>query len=296
MSMPYFPLYPADFEAGTSHLTLEEDGAYNRLLRLMWMTPGCTLPDDPAWISRRMRLDRDTFDRIVAPIIAEFFRHAGGRIVNDRLKREHEKVSETYKKRSAAGKKGGRPKAFEITKDDQKAGLSQEKAGSNQPEPEPEPESSSNARTPDQAFRERLIIAAGSHPCGVNPATGRPTAIGDPADMQYVSAWQNDLNLTESEIISVIKGGAARKRGAPASTLRFFDGHMQDFASEKQKCGFAPTSKPAEPFADPKAEAERLKLVNELGRLRGSNSDAAFVRRGEIVARMQALTAEDGAN
>ena len=33
--LPYFPLYPTDFEADTSHLTLEEDGAYNRLLRLM---------------------------------------------------------------------------------------------------------------------------------------------------------------------------------------------------------------------------------------------------------------------
>ncbi|MCP5097247.1 MAG: YdaU family protein, partial [Chloroflexi bacterium] len=36
MSLPYFPMYPTDFEADTSHLTLEEDGAYNRLLRLMW--------------------------------------------------------------------------------------------------------------------------------------------------------------------------------------------------------------------------------------------------------------------
>lgn len=50
MSLPYFPMFPTDFEAKTSHLTLAEDGAYNRLLRLMWMTPGCSLPDDDAWI------------------------------------------------------------------------------------------------------------------------------------------------------------------------------------------------------------------------------------------------------
>jgi uncharacterized protein YdaU (DUF1376 family) len=31
MSLPYFPMYPTDFEAKTSHLTLAEDGAYNRL-------------------------------------------------------------------------------------------------------------------------------------------------------------------------------------------------------------------------------------------------------------------------
>ena len=72
MSLPYFPMYPTDFEAKTSHLTLEEDGAYNRLLRLMWMTPGCSLPDSDAWIMRRMRCDADTFERVVLVVIDEF--------------------------------------------------------------------------------------------------------------------------------------------------------------------------------------------------------------------------------
>ena len=67
MSLPYFPMYPSDFEAKTSHLTLEEDGAYNRLLRLCWMTPGASIPDDDAWIMRRMRVDQATFDRVVRP-------------------------------------------------------------------------------------------------------------------------------------------------------------------------------------------------------------------------------------
>jgi uncharacterized protein YdaU (DUF1376 family) len=56
MSLPYFPMYPSDFEAKTSHLTLLEDGAYNRLLRLCWMTPGCSIPADEAWIMRRKTL------------------------------------------------------------------------------------------------------------------------------------------------------------------------------------------------------------------------------------------------
>ena len=81
MSLPYFPFYPSDFEAKTSHLSLEEDGAYNRLLRLMWMTPGCSLPDDPVWIARRLRVDAATYDRVVAPVIAEFFKRARKRRV-----------------------------------------------------------------------------------------------------------------------------------------------------------------------------------------------------------------------
>ena len=40
MKVPYFPLYIADYDSKTAHLTLEEDGAYLRLLRLCWRTPG----------------------------------------------------------------------------------------------------------------------------------------------------------------------------------------------------------------------------------------------------------------
>ena len=35
MRTPYFPLHVADYEAKTAHLTIEEDGAYMRLLRLI---------------------------------------------------------------------------------------------------------------------------------------------------------------------------------------------------------------------------------------------------------------------
>jgi uncharacterized protein YdaU (DUF1376 family) len=132
-------MYPADFEADTSHLTLEEDGAYNRLLRLCWMTPGCSLPDDPAWIARRMRLSAADFQRVVAPLLDEFFKRAKGRVLSPRLVREWEKVDETSRRRSEAGKKGGRPKAVENKQNEQKAGFDFDKAGPKQPEPEPEP-------------------------------------------------------------------------------------------------------------------------------------------------------------
>lgn len=140
MSMPYFPMYPTDFEAKTSHLTLEEDGAYNRLLRLMWMTPGCSLPEDANWICRRMRVDAATFARVIAPLIEEFFKRQNGRIFSPRLREEFEKADVTYKKRSEAGKKGGRPKAIDNKQEEKKVSLSQPKARPKQPEPEPEPE------------------------------------------------------------------------------------------------------------------------------------------------------------
>ena len=136
MSLPYFPLYPTDFEADTSHLTLAEDGAYNRLLRLMWMTSGCTLPDDNAWIKRRMRVDQDTFDSVVVVVIAEFFQRKAGRIISPRLAKEYQKTDLAHKKRVAAGSKGGKAKAAgSLDK-----GPSKAKAMPKQPEPEPEPD------------------------------------------------------------------------------------------------------------------------------------------------------------
>lgn len=146
MSLPYFPFYPSDFEAKTSHLTLEEDGAYNRLLRLMWMTPGCSLPDDPAWIARRLRVDSATYDRVVAPIISEFFRRARKRIYSPRLSREFERTKVTHELRVSSGKKGGRPaKSLKSDEPDE----SRAKAGPKQPEPEPEPEERTEAIASD---------------------------------------------------------------------------------------------------------------------------------------------------
>lgn len=134
MSLPYFPMFPADFEADTSHLTLEEDGAYNRLLRLCWLTPGCSVPDSPEWITRRMRIDGATYERVVSPLLDEFFRRSGGRVFSPRLRAVFEETNEKHKRRVMAGKKGGRPrKALETNIPDQ----SNAKAMPKQPEPEP---------------------------------------------------------------------------------------------------------------------------------------------------------------
>jgi len=135
MSLPYFPMYPTDFEADTSHLTLAEDGAYNRLLRLMWMTSGCSLPDDDAWIMRRMRVDKETFECVVLVVIDEFFQRKGGRISSARLAKEYQKTDLAHKKRVAAGSKGGKAKALQTNKNKP----SNAKAMPKQPEPEPEP-------------------------------------------------------------------------------------------------------------------------------------------------------------
>ncbi len=150
MSIPYYPMYPTDFEADTSHLTLAEDGAYNRLLRLMWMTPGCSLPDDDKWIMRRMRASKKEYEAIIKPIICEFMKRKKGRVYSPRLRSEFENLNATFLKRQKAGKKGGRPKATENTQKKQKAGFDFDKGGPKQPDPDPEPEPISKERSKDR--------------------------------------------------------------------------------------------------------------------------------------------------
>lgn len=134
MSIPYMPLYVSDFEADTTHLNIEEDGAYNRLLRLCWRTPGCSVPSDPKWIARQMRVDIETFDRLVHPLIEEYFKIKKGRVFSPRQQVEFDRINSTTKKRSNAGKKGGRPP--KLLKNNE-TGKSRDKAGPKQPEPEP---------------------------------------------------------------------------------------------------------------------------------------------------------------
>lgn len=135
MSLPYFPMYPTDFEAKTSHLTMAEDGAYNRLLRICWMTPGCDMPADEAWVMRRARAVTDADQDAVRSVLGEFFTIENGRFSNARLKRVFAASVEAHEKRVSAGSKGGKAKSLKINN----TRPSNAKAKPKQPEPEPEP-------------------------------------------------------------------------------------------------------------------------------------------------------------
>ena len=136
MSLPYFPMFPSDFEAKTSHLTMAEDGAYNRLLRICWMTPGCTIPTDEAWIMRRARAHDEVERQAIRDVLAEFFTVENGRYSNAKLTRIFNEANEAHEKRKSAGSKGGKAKALKINESAPSNAVAMPK----QPEPEPEPE------------------------------------------------------------------------------------------------------------------------------------------------------------
>lgn len=232
MSLPYFPMFPSDFEAKTSHLTLEEDGAYNRLLRICWMTPGCSLPDDHAWIARRMRVDQETFARAVKPVLDEFFQREKGRVFQPKLRKIFEETAEAHERRVEAGKKGGRkPKSLKNNDTDE----SNAKPLPKQPEPEPEPEpkvigggGSAGARDPAKpiSFKDRILLTI-----GVDPS--EPRGLGSDADMLEARRWCADLKLTPAEVLAVIAETMGRKIDGPPNRFSYFTAPMQRFAGAK---------------------------------------------------------------
>jgi len=78
-----------------------------------------------------MRVDLDTYHRLVEPIIKEFFDRANGRVSQRRQRAEYQKANEVSRKRSEAGKKGGRPRKALKTKE---TGESRAKANEKQNE------------------------------------------------------------------------------------------------------------------------------------------------------------------
>lgn len=101
---PYLPLFTDAFLASTDHLSDAETGLYLRLLMLMWRSPECRIPDDDAWLCRRLRL---TDAIAVRSLCKEFCRsHVdhGRWLTQKRLRKEWGYVNQRREKASASAK------------------------------------------------------------------------------------------------------------------------------------------------------------------------------------------------
>lgn len=67
------PIFTDAMIADTSHLSDKEFGRYMRLLMVCWRSPQCRIPNDSAWIAKRLRLDSLQYDAEIQPLIEEFF-------------------------------------------------------------------------------------------------------------------------------------------------------------------------------------------------------------------------------
>jgi len=109
-SHPYYHRYTADFSAATSHLSLAEVGAYNRLLDWQYEN-GHGLDPNPASLNRISGSQTRAERLSVKKVTEEFFEAReddGGKLWNPRAYQEVEKRKVALAKMSKAGAKGAR--------------------------------------------------------------------------------------------------------------------------------------------------------------------------------------------
>lgn len=105
--MNYYQFHIADWALHTSHLSLEEEGVYRRLLDHYYDTES-PIPEETQSVIRRLRLRG--YEEIVGLILEEFFILEGDGWHNRRADKEIEAYQQKAEQARANGRKGGRPK------------------------------------------------------------------------------------------------------------------------------------------------------------------------------------------
>lgn len=105
--MNYYQFHIADWALHTSHLSLEEEGVYRRLLDHYYDTES-PIPKETQPVIRRLRLRG--YEEIVELILEEFFILEDDGWHNRRADKEIEAYQQKAEQARANGRKGGRPK------------------------------------------------------------------------------------------------------------------------------------------------------------------------------------------
>lgn len=114
--MNYYPKHIGDYARDTAHLSMVEDGAYNRLLDLAYATEK-PLPLDRDRLYRLARATTESEKRAIDIVLGEFFVEGDGGWYHKRVREEIRKAQAKIKAAKTNGKRGGRPKTHRDSKD-----------------------------------------------------------------------------------------------------------------------------------------------------------------------------------
>lgn len=101
---PAYQHYAKDWLADTAHLSLEEQGAYQRLLDHQWLEGPLEL--DTTDLQRRLGVSAPRFRRLWARLARFFPALPDGRVANGRLERVRADLLAFLERQEAAGRKG----------------------------------------------------------------------------------------------------------------------------------------------------------------------------------------------
>lgn len=110
MRLDWYPFFVLDYRRDTYHLSLEEDGAYRRLID-EYMVTREALPNDDAALARIVGLPKADWDRL-AHKVRRFFRVRNDRLVHKRCELELRAQNARHNRYRERAQKGGKAKAF----------------------------------------------------------------------------------------------------------------------------------------------------------------------------------------
>jgi len=108
------PLLTDAYLADTTHLSLEEHGAYLKLLMVMWRNGGW-LPNDDQMVCRYLSITMNKWKKL-KPVIAQFFTYEINRFTQKKLQKIFIAKSNLVKQNRENGSKGGKYKSLKNKK------------------------------------------------------------------------------------------------------------------------------------------------------------------------------------
>ena len=85
---PALPIWTDAYMLDCGHLTDAEHGRYFLLLMLIWRSPECRIPNEPEWVSRKLKRTLAEYESDILPLINEFCKNTGNWITQKRLSKE----------------------------------------------------------------------------------------------------------------------------------------------------------------------------------------------------------------
>jgi uncharacterized protein YdaU (DUF1376 family) len=224
--LPYHKRYHSDALAGMMPLTLEERGAYNTLLDMMYDRGGPLIDNErllAGYMNCSVRKWRQVREDLLAKGKISITRD--GLISNSRARKEIENQSKTHRKLIESGAKGGRTRAEKdkLSNENSETGQGRLEAGLSDPQ--------ANARVTEARSQkleeEKNPPKPPALPADVRSVMEAGGFISPPPDLSLLSEWYKAGAILDQDILPTmrrLRQGASR---APFK-LKFFDAAIRE--------------------------------------------------------------------
>lgn len=203
----YYKRYPSDYLAKTLHLTMEQDGAYNRLLDWYYAN-GSAIPHGQRYaIARAMKPSEK---RAVDAVLAEFFTRNGEVWANDRVNREMDDATPKIEAARTNGKRGGRPPKEKPNGFSENNPLGSDSGTQSVP-------NRKASQIPEEDQKQKLAVVNPTPDCETSNAGAREATGGSniPAALQAMAAQAHRDNPALAAVVRLRRRGAQWLRLTP---------------------------------------------------------------------------------